>query len=239
MNGLLKRGFDFIISLVGFLILVPIFLVIAILLKFTGEGEVFYFQKRMGYKNDVFDIIKFATMLKNSMNMGNKTVTLRNDPRVTSVGRYLRKTKINELPQIINVIIGDMSLIGPRPLPVNSYKKYHPEVQAIIYQNRPGVTGIGSIVFRDEEKLVTEVKKFGKEPLDYYKEHIYPYKGALESWYYYNVSFITDIKILFLTFWYVFNSKSELMFKIFKSVPPRPEALTIEGIRKIYKTEVV
>lgn len=174
-------------------------------------------------------------MLKNSPNMGNKTVTVRNDPRITKIGQFLRFTKINELPQILNVLKGEMSLVGPRPLLVTSFHKYTPEVQKVIYQNKPGITGIGSLVFRDEEKLVTAYKKLGKDPLDYYREHIYPYKGALESWYYNNISFWTDVRILSLTFWSVLNSDSQLVFKVFKNLPPKPEELSVTWIEKSHK----
>lgn len=234
-----KRIFDLFFSSLGLLVLSPVLIPIIIILRFTGEGEVFYFQERIGYQFRLFKIWKFATMLKNSPNLGNKTVTLRDDPRITFAGKYLRITKINELPQIINVVIGDMSLIGPRPLLYNSFKKYTPEVQKIIYKNRPGVTGIGSLIFRDEEKLISEVKNLGGEPLDYYQTYIYPYKGKLESWYYHNISFGTDILILFLTFWQIVAPQSQLVFSVFKDLPERPETLTIEGIHKIYKTSIV
>ncbi len=234
MYHLVKRFFDFFFSFMGLLLISPFFLVIMILLKISGEGEIFYFQERLGYRNKPFPIWKFATMLKNSPNIGNKTVTLRNDPRITPIGKYLRISKINELPQIINVIKGDMSLVGPRPLLLSSFKKYTPEVQEIIYQNRPGITGIGSLIFRDEEKLVSKVKQLGGEPLDYYKVHIYPYKGALESWYFHHVSFVTDLKILFLTFWQIVFPGSQLVFKALPGLPERPETLTIKGIQHLY-----
>lgn len=176
-----KRFFDVAFSLIGLILISPFFLIIILVLKFTGEGEVFYRQERVGYKNKLFGILKFATMLKNSPNIGNKTITMRNDPRVTSMGRFLRKSKINELPQIWNVLIGEMSFVGPRPLLVTSVAKYSKDVQVVIYQNRPGVTGIGSLVFRDEEKLVSHVTLLGGDPMQYYRDQIYPYKGALEN----------------------------------------------------------
>jgi lipopolysaccharide/colanic/teichoic acid biosynthesis glycosyltransferase len=228
-----KRTFDLFFSIIGLLILCPIFLLIIIILKFTGEGEIFYFQERMGFNNKIFRIYKFATMLKNSPNIGNKGFTVRNDPRITKFGKILRITKLNELPQILNVVIGDMSLVGPRPLLVKSVSKYAPEVQSCIYKNRPGITGIGSLVFRDEEKLVTAYKNLGKDPLEYYQNHIYPYKGKLEVWYYNNQSFIVDFKILFLTFWSLVNSNSELVFKSFKDLPPRPKSITLDGIKDL------
>lgn len=219
----------------GLVLLLPIFIPTIIILKLTGEGEIFYLQERMGLDNRIFRIYKFATMLKDSQYIGNKTLTLRNDPRVTKVGRILRATKINELPQILNVAKGDMALVGPRPLIETSFYKYTPEVQAVIYKNKPGITGIGSLVFRDEEKLVSLYKKVNPDgnPFYYYAEHIYPYKGKLELWYYSNLSFSTDIKILFLTFYSIVNSGNELVYKWFKDLPLKPESLTVKGILKM------
>ncbi len=225
-----KRFFDVVFSMTGLILLSPLLLLIIILLRWKGDGEIFYFQERVGHRNRNFRIWKFSSMLKNSINMGNKTVTLRNDPRITPIGKYLRITKINELPQIINVVLGDMSLVGARPLIPNSFKKYSQAVQDKIYITRPGVTGIGSLVFRDEEKLVTAVRNMGFEPLDYYAKYIYPYKGALEMWYQENISFSTDLKILLLTFWQILFPKSELTFKIMRGMPKRPDELTVNSL---------
>jgi lipopolysaccharide/colanic/teichoic acid biosynthesis glycosyltransferase len=229
----LKRTADLLLSLLGVLVISPLFVGLAILLKFTGEGEIFYLQERMGLNNKPFKIYKFATMIKNSALIGNKTLTVRNDTRITKVGHFLRMTKINELPQIINVIKGDMALVGPRPLLQKSFEKYTLEVQNIIYKNKPGITGLGSLVFRDEELLVTSYKELGKDPMEYYKIYIYPYKGSLEQWYFNNCSFIVDFKILFLTFWSILNSNTQLVFKLLRNLPPKPESLTVEGIRKL------
>lgn len=214
--------------------LLPFFILVMILLKLTGEGEVFYWQSRIGYKNNRFGILKFATMLKDSVNMGGGMVTVRNDPRITPLGGFLRKYKINELPQLWNVLAGDMSFVGPRPLPQSSVIKFEADVQSILYQNRPGITGIGSLVFRDEEKLITAWKKAGKDPLEYYKKYIYPYKGALETWYIHNISFSTDMKILLLTFWSIVKSESGLVYKWFTKIPPKPDELHVKWIQKAH-----
>src|SRR5690554_3219584 len=153
MYPVVKRTFDLFFSLIGLLLISPLFLVVMILLKVTGEREVFYLQERIGLNNKPFYIYKFATMLKDSVNMGHGGLTVRNDPRITKVGRILRITKINELPQIFNVVKGDMALVGPRPILAKSFNNYTPEVQCVIYKNRPGITGIGSLIFRDEELL--------------------------------------------------------------------------------------
>lgn len=233
MYNFIKRTADLLLSFIGILIISPLFLILILILKFTGEREIFYLQERMGLNNKPFKIYKFATMLKDSPNLGNKTLTVRNDPRITRVGQFLRMTKINELPQILNVIIGDMALVGPRPLLQKSFEKYTPEVQNIIYKNRPGITGLGSLVFRDEELLVTKYKELGKDPVAYYRTYIFPHKGALEQWYYYNCSALVDFKILFLTFWSLVSPKSQLVYSILKNLPVKPESLTVAGIQKL------
>ena len=232
MYSFFKRFFDILFSASGLLMLLPFFILVMILLKLTGEGEVFYRQSRIGYKNNRFGILKFATMLKDSVNMGGGMVTVRNDPRITPLGGFLRKYKINEIPQLWNVLTGDMSFVGPRPLPQSSVIKFEADVQSILYQNRPGITGIGSLVFRDEEKLITAWKKAGKDPLEYYKIYIYPYKGALEIWYIHNISFSTDMKILVLTFWSIVKSESGLVYKWFTKIPPKPDELHVKWIQK-------
>ena len=149
MYSLTKRLIDLIISISTILLLSPFFLIVIIVLKLTGEGEVFYLQERYGYKNKKFKIIKFATMIKNSPNIGTGSLTLRNDPRVLPFGRFLRKSKINELPQVINVILGDMSIVGPRPQMEQDFIKFPKKVE-IKFIIKAGITGI-SIIFRDEE----------------------------------------------------------------------------------------
>jgi lipopolysaccharide/colanic/teichoic acid biosynthesis glycosyltransferase len=216
MYKLLKRFIDLLLATIALIILSPVLIPCIIILKLTGEHEVFYFQQRLGYKNKLFNIWKFATMLKNSPNIGTGEITLRNDPRVTKFGKFLRMTKINELPQIINVFKGDMSLVGPRPLMEVSFKLYPDEVQQKIYNSRPGMTGIGSLIFRDEEKIVSDAK----DPKEMYAK-IYPFKGALELWYQQHASLYTDFMIIFLTAWTIVFSQSNLVQKVFKDLPRR------------------
>ena len=121
------RFFDIIFSITALIFFAPIFLIIIIILKVTGEGEIFYFQKRVGLDAKEFRLFKFATMIKNSENIGSGTITIDNDFRVLPFGKILRKSKINEMPQIINVLIGDMSLIGPRPLVRSGFDSYPPD----------------------------------------------------------------------------------------------------------------
>ena len=122
MYEFFKRFLDIIVSFITLIILLPVFIPILVILKLSAEGEVFYFQERYGIYNSRFQIWKFATMLKNSMNIGTGSITLQNDPRVTKIGSFLRKTKINELPQIINILKGDISFVGPRPLLLTSFE---------------------------------------------------------------------------------------------------------------------
>ncbi len=132
MYKFIKRLLDILVSLMTLIILLPLFISVIVILKFSGEGEVFYFQERHGMNNKKFHIWKFATMLKNSMNIGSGSITLKNDPRVTKFGSFLRKTKINELPQIINILKGDISLVGPRPLVSETFEAYDEDVKAKI-----------------------------------------------------------------------------------------------------------
>jgi len=214
----IKRFFDILFSLVALIILLPILLPIVILLKLTGEHEVFYLQKRMGYKNREFYIWKFATMLKNSPNMGSGDVTTRNDPRVTKMGSFLRMSKLNELPQLVNILKGDMSFVGPRPLMKAGFDRYSEELKEKIYNVKPGLTGVGSIVFRDEELIITNSNL---PPHECYRDVILPYKGKVELWYQQHLSFYTDFMVIFLTAWYIISPKSNLLYKVFPSLPKR------------------
>ena len=217
-----KRLIDIILSFIGLVILSPLLIPICIGLLLTGEHYIFYFQKRIGYKNRPFNIWKFATMLKNSPNLPGGLHTLRKDPRLMPLGGFLRKTKINELPQIINILIGDMSIIGPRPLVEKNFELYPDHVKASINNVKPGLTGIGSIVFRDEERLLSESKL---PPQEFYKQSISPFKGELELWYQQNLSIYTDVMLIFLTTWVIFFPKSNLVYQIFKNLPERPKEL--------------
>ena len=180
----------------------------------------FYSQTRVGYKNQDFKILKFATMLSNSANMGSGSLTLKNDPRVLPFGSFLRKTKINELPQILNIIIGDLSIVGPRPQMQVDFEKYSDEVQKKIYDVRPGLTGIGSIIFRDEESLIS-VASENESPHDFYKRVIAPYKGELEIWYHSNRSILLDFQLIFITAWAIVFPETRLYEKWFKDLPKR------------------
>ena len=203
------------------LLLSPLLIPIVIGLKLTGEGYIFYKQERIGFKNKKFNILKFATMLLDSPNMTGGVMTTKKDPRITPMGGFLRKSKINELPQLFNILLGDMSFVGPRPVMYISFKAYPDEVQKVIYNVKPGLTGIGSIVFRDEEELISNIKEKGLDTWDFYSNKLYPFKGKLEIWYQNNQNFSVDFKIIIVTAWVILNSNSTIVYKIFKSLPKR------------------
>jgi lipopolysaccharide/colanic/teichoic acid biosynthesis glycosyltransferase len=215
----MQRLFDLIFSSLALLVLSPLLVPVAIALRFSGEGEIFFLQERIGRGGRPFKLFKFATMLKNSPTSG--TVTVKNDPRILPVGRLLRKTKINELPQLLNILFGDMSVIGPRPLTTQTFTAYSPEVQAIVVQVRPGLSGIGSIVFRGEEDLLAG----SRGSMDFYRAQIAPYKGDLERWYVANQGLRTYFAAIFVTCWVVLFPNSGIAWKAFPNLPVPPAEL--------------
>ena len=222
MNLFIKRLLDLFISVIALIVLSPLLILSIIILRFTGEGQVFYLQERLGFLNSKFFIIKFATMLKDSPSIGSGSITLRNDPRVLPFGKFLRKTKINELPQIINVLKGEMSIVGPRPQMKVDFEKFPESIRDEIYKSKPGITGIGSIVFRDEEKWISNHK--GDKHV-FYKEKIAPYKTELELWYLKNKSILVDLKLILITALVIIFPKLNIIDKFFKSIPAKPSHL--------------
>ena len=150
----MQRIFDIVFSGLALILLSPLLLSIIAILRCTGEGEIFFLQERVGKNREMFKLYKFATMLKDSPSIGTGTVTMKNDPRVLPAGKFLRKTKINELPQLLNVFIGHMSLVGPRPQTPRCFDIFPDEIKNIIVQVKPGLSGIGPIVFRGEEDIL-------------------------------------------------------------------------------------
>ena len=218
-----QRMFDVFFSLFALALISPLLIPIAVLLRLTGENEIFYKQERLGRDAIKFDLLKFATMLKDSPNLGSGTITLKNDPRILPMGRFLRKTKINELPQLLNILRGDMSFIGPRPLTSETFNAYSEEVQQQISSVLPGLSGVGSIMFRDEESLLGSAE----DSVEFYHNVIAPYKGALENWYVQNISVINYFKLILLTVLVVVFPKSRLIWWMFRDLPEPPEALKI------------
>ncbi|BCD67959.1 sugar transferase [Nitratiruptor sp. YY09-18] len=216
------RFFDIFFSSLALLVLSPLLVPVMIILKLTGEGEVFYLQERIGKDGKPFKLIKFATMLKNSPNIGTGTVTVKDDPRVLPFGKFLRKTKINELPQLINILKGEMSIIGPRPQTPRCFAAFPLKSQEIIKKVKPGLSGIGSIVFRDEESILDDPKI---DRLKFYDEVIAPYKGKLEEWYVKHQNLYTYFMLIFLTIWVVLFPNSKIYKLIFKDLPQPPNDL--------------
>lgn len=217
----MQRILDIILAGAALLLLAPLLVPVAIVLRFSGEGEVFFGQNRVGRGGQHFRLLKFATMLKNSPNMGTGTVTLRDDPRVLPVGRFLRKTKINELPQLLNILRGDMSLIGPRPQTQRCFDAFPERSQAAITTVRPGLSGIGSIVFRGEEDMMHAAG----DPDHFYDHVIMPYKGKLEEWYSRNQGVRNYILLIALTVWVVLRPHSRLVWRVFKDLPAPPDEI--------------
>ena len=216
MYAALKRLLDILLSLVALILLSPLFLVVIIILRLTGEGEIFFRQRRVGLRNQPFDLLKFATMLKDSPKSG--TITVAGDPRILPVGKFLRKSKINELPQLLNVLKGDMSMVGPRPLTDETFALYSEWLRPLVYRCKPGLTGMGSLVFRNEEEVLRES---GKDRITCYREDIAPLKGALEVWYYEHRSIIEDLKIIFFTAVAVLSPGKEPYRRWFSDLPGR------------------
>jgi len=215
------RFFDILLSMIALLLLSPILMPIVIVLRGTGEGKIFFLQERVGRYQKKIRIIKFATMLENSPNIGTGTITTKNDPRILPVGKYLRKTKINELPQLINILIGDMSFIGPRPLTERNFNYYPSEYRKIITKVRPGLSGVGSVIFRNEEEILNNQS----EALGFYRDNIAPYKGEVEVWFEKKNGLTVYFILIALTIWIVIMPKSNLIWRVFISLPPPPKIL--------------
>ena len=217
----MDRFFDILFSSIALLLLSPLLVPIVIALRFTGEGEVFFLQERIGKSGKKFKLFKFATMLKNSPNIGTGTVTMRDDPRVLPLGAFLRKTKINELPQLLNIFFADMSFIGPRPLTTQTFGAYSESTQSLIKQVRPGLSGIGSIIFRAEE----EIMHGATASVDFYSNVIAPYKGALEEWFVSNKSLYIYFMAIFVTAWAVLIPSTKIAWRVFSDLPEPPTEL--------------
>jgi len=217
----MERFFDIVFSGLALLVLSPFLVPIVIILKCSGEGEVFFLQERIGKEGTLFRLFKFATMLKDSPNIGTGTVTMSGDPRVLPVGQFLRKTKINELPQLLNIFFGDMSVIGPRPLTAQTFSSYSEATQIVIKQVRPGLSGVGSIIFRGEE----EIMHGAIASVDFYANIIAPYKGELEEWFVSNKSLYIYFVAIFVTAWAVLIPSTKIAWRVFKDLPEPPAEL--------------
>lgn len=214
------RLLDIFFSGIAIIALFPFMIPIMIGLKLTGEHDIFYLQERIGKGRRPFNLIKFATMLRNSPNMKGGLFTSENDPRMLPMGKFLRKTKINELPQLINVFIGQMSIIGYRPTVKEHFEGYPEDCKLKLEKSRPGLSGIGSIVFRDEENLLNNFE----DKHAFHQNVIAPYKASLESWYVDNKSIYLYFKLIFMTVQVVLNPQYQVFSKL-KNLPPVPDDL--------------
>lgn len=215
------RFFDILFSSLAILILLPFMIPIMIGLKLTGEHDIFYIQERIGKGGKPFGVLKFATMLRNSPNMAGGVLTQKDDPRILPMGKFLRKTKINELPQLINIFLGQMSVIGPRPQAKRHYELYSHEVKSAIDTIPPGLSGLGSVVFRDEEDMLNNVE----DRDSFHDTVIAPYKGQLEIWFTQHRTLSTYFKLIWLTVLAVLNPSSNAWKTSFKDLPPVPAEL--------------
>lgn len=192
-NKIIKRIFDFIASLLGCIILIPVFAIIAILIKLDSKGPVFFKQKRVGEYGKEFEILKYRTMVVDAEKLG-KQITVGNDCRITKIGRFLRKYKLDELPQLFNVLKGDMSLVGPRP-EVPKYVSLYNEEERAVLNVKPGITDFASIEYRDENEILGSVEN----PEEYYINIIMKHKLQLNLKYINNNNLFLDIKIILKT----------------------------------------
>lgn len=218
------RFLDLIFSTISIILLIPLLIPTLIVLRFTGEGELFFVQKRVGKDMVKFDLYKLVTMLKNSPQIGTGTVTVKDDPRVLPFGKFLRKTKINELPQLLNIFFGDMSVIGPRPQTPSCFDAFSQDEKKIISKIKPGLSGIGPIIFRSEEKILNKQKN----NLNFYNEVIGPYKGKIEAWYVENISLKNYCLLIMITIWVILKPNTTLVWRIFKGLPIPPDSLKKE-----------
>lgn len=212
----LKRVFDIVFACLILILAAPLWVAIIFALKLSGSS-VFYRQKRVGKGEKLFMIWKFETM-RDMAGVVDCDVTLVADPRVTKVGAFLRKTKLNELPQLINVLNGEMSFVGPRPVTEKIFSYYSNSVKMVISRMTPGITGIGSIFFRDEEKYFNDPNT-SQEVI--YRSVIAPFKGSLEVWYEQHRNFVVDLVLIASTFLALFVPVRVLMQKLFPDLPNR------------------
>lgn len=193
LSLIIKRIFDIAVSSIGLIVLLPILIVIAILIKLDSKGPVFFKQKRVGKNKKIFEIYKFRTMVTDAEKLG-KQITIGSDNRITKVGRFIRKYKLDEFPQLINVLKGEMSLVGPRP-EVPKYVELYDIYQEQILLVQPGITDYASIKFKNESELLG----CSDNPEKSYVEDIMPQKINLNMKYIKNISLFEDIKLVLST----------------------------------------
>ncbi|WP_232574243.1 sugar transferase [Photobacterium phosphoreum] len=190
----MKRFFDFISSFFGLIILSPIIIFIILWIKRDSDGPVFFLQQRVGLNGKLFNIFKFRTMIPDAEQKGLK-VTVGTDSRITKSGHFLRKTKLDELPQLLNVFLGQMSIVGPRPEVPEFMNEYSTDIRSKILSVRPGITDLASIEFTNEAEILAG----SLDPRRKYIDDVMPIKAKFYMDYVYNNNFIGDLKIILLT----------------------------------------
>lgn len=195
------RIFDLLIIFLSFIFIIPLMIVISIFIKIKCPGPVFFRQTRVGLDGQEFKICKFRTMVVGAEELGT-SVTTAKDPRITPIGRILRKTKLDELPQVFNVLLGDMGLVGPRPEVPEIVEHYSPDMKEIL-SHKPGITNLATINMLDEEEILAQVP----DPDDFYLEIMVPIKIILAKEHIRRESFAFDVKILFYTIYKLFKRR--------------------------------
>lgn len=194
---MIKRLFDVVAAVGGLLVLSPLFALVALAVKLTSRGPVFFRQERVGRDFQPFRIYKFRTMVVDAPKLGGQ-ITAGRDPRITSIGHLLRKTKLDELPQLLNVLSGEMSLVGPRPEVPKYVEMFRPQFAEVL-SVRPGITDLASVKYRDENEILGKAD----DPEAAYVNQVLPDKLALATEYVRRASFWFDVRLIFATFWKV------------------------------------
>lgn len=202
----MKRILDIVGSALGLLLLLPVLVIVAVAIKLDSPGPIFFRQERVGLRGGSFRIFKFRSMVVGAARAGT-AITVRGDSRITRVGKFLRSSKVDELPQLINVLAGDMSIVGPRPEVPEFMKFYTPDQRAIILSMRPGITDYAAILFRDESSLLDRER----DPIDVYRHEIMPVKFAYYERYSREIGVLNDLRIILAT----------MLLLIGGRVPPR------------------
>jgi lipopolysaccharide/colanic/teichoic acid biosynthesis glycosyltransferase len=210
-----KRMLDIVGSALGLLLLAPVLPLIAIVIKLDSPGPIFFRQERVGRGGRSFRIFKFRSMVVGAARTG-RALTVRGDPRITRMGMLLRRSKLDELPQLINVLAGDMSIVGPRPEVPEFMKFYTPDQRALMLSMRPGITDYAAILFRDESSLLDG----DSDPIEVYRDRIMPIKFAFYERYSRQIGVVNDLRIILATILLLIVGRLPLWLGIECKLPP-------------------
>ena len=216
MYPFFKRFFDIVFALMGIVITGPFLLLSIFIIFISGETKPLFIQLRVGKNRQLFRFYKLRTM-KRTQSRNSGPITFHGDDRITKVGLFLRWSKMDEFPQFFNVLNGDLSFVGPRPLMPETFYAYDKSTQKSIAKVKPGITGVGSVVFRNEALLLKQAGE--NKQKDFYLNKILPYKGELEEWYVKNQSFGVDLKLLFFSAAVIAYSRMTGLHNYFKNLP--------------------